>query len=57
MQDLMHSAQPAGVELTVTEGASVLRYSFASPAEAAEMIDFLRPFLPDADFRVDPLRH
>lgn len=46
-----------GVRLVVREETGELHYVFASPAEAAEMIAFLRPFLPGATFELSPLRH
>lgn len=39
------------------DGADSLVYTFRTIAEAAEMIDFLRDFLPRARFVIEPARH
>jgi hypothetical protein len=46
------------VELRVAEeGREVLIYTFGKVAEAAEMMNFLSEFLPDARFLIQPVRH
>jgi hypothetical protein len=46
------------VELRVTEvGHEILIYRFGKIAEAAEMMNFLSEFLPDARFLIQPVLH
>lgn len=46
------------VELRVSEdGEEILVYALKDLAKAAEMIDFLSEFLPDAQYLVQPGRH
>lgn len=46
------------VEMRVRDaGEEILVYTFKEPKEAAEMIEFLSDFLPEAEFLVQPLRH
>lgn len=52
-----HQPVPRAVRLTVRGGGAVLDYVFETPAEAAEMVAFLREFLPDSAFTLEPLVH
>ena len=46
------------VQLRVqTGGEDILVYSMRSVAEAADMVLFLRDFLPEARFVLEPLLH
>ncbi|MEM6739122.1 MAG: hypothetical protein AAF646_03340 [Pseudomonadota bacterium] len=46
------------IELRVEDnGEAMLVYVLSTISEASEMIVFLRPFLPEARFVVQPLRH
>jgi hypothetical protein len=46
------------VRMAVLDGDDeILVYVFAHAGEAAEMIAFLRGFLPKAEFVLEPLRH
>lgn len=46
------------VQMRVEEsGEDILVYNLRSVAEAAEMMTFLRDFLPRARFVLEPLRH
>jgi hypothetical protein len=46
------------VRMAVLDGDDeILVYVFAHAGEAAEMIAFLRDFLPKAEFVLEPLRH
>lgn len=45
-----------GVRMAVIEASEeILVYAFESPAEAGEMMAFLKEFLPDAEFVIEPL--
>lgn len=46
------------VEMKVREnGADILCYTFGDLTEASEMLTFLKDFLPEATFVIQPLRH
>lgn len=46
------------IEMKVREdGADILSYTFSNLSEASEMLAFLKDFLPEATFVIQPLRH
>ena len=46
------------VEVRVRDsGDEILAYTFNTLGEASEMLNFLKDFLPDATFVIQPLRH
>lgn len=46
------------VEMRVEDGGEeILRYSFKTIGEAAEMLSFLKDFFPAGTFLIHPVRH
>jgi hypothetical protein len=58
MTEPTHDPRPGAVALLVRSGErTLLEYSFATTREVAEMVAFLRDFLPAAQFVIQPVRH
>lgn len=58
MPEPTHFPRPATVALQVRPaGSAMLEYSFATTQEAAAMVAFLREFLPDAQYVIQPVQH